>query len=176
MKLKLRGTYTLEVAQSAEVVRRRLQHEITEDWFWFAAIRNRSRFWGYVEDEKMKLRYTGCRKDTPLVKRNDFSPAFHGTIHETAGKTVLHFRWRISIFLIAFMTVWFAVAGFGFFLCLLDTDFDAILMTGGMLLGGFALLMWGVLSGVKDTKAALRETVVMPGEWWREYEREDQEI
>ena len=166
--MKLRGKYTLEVAQPLDVVRRRLQLEVTKGWF--AAIRNRSRFWGRIEDEKVKLYYTGCRKGADMVKRNNLCPDFYGTMHETAGRTTLHFKWRISIFHIVFMIVWFSVVGFAFSMSLMALDLITMLISGVMFFGGFALFVWGVRSGLKDTKAAIRETIIMPGEWWREYE------
>ncbi len=166
--MRLRGTYTLEVAQPLNVVRRRLQFEVTNGWF--AAIRKRSRFWGRIQDEKVKLYYTGCRKDADMVKRNNFCPDFYGTMHETAGRTILYFKWRIPIFHIVFLSVWFAVVVFAFFMSLMALDFVSILISGIMFLGGFALMVWGIRSGLKDTKAAIRETVIAPGEWWREYE------
>ena len=166
--MKLRGTYTLEVAQPLDVVRRRLQLEVTKGWF--AAIRNRSRFWGSIEDEKVKLYYTGCRKGADMVKRNNFCPDFYGTMHETAGRTTLRFKWRIPIFHIVFMTIWFSVVGFALFMSVMDLNLVTMLISGTMFFGGFALLVWGTRSGLKDTKAAIRETIIIPGEWWREYE------
>ncbi len=149
------GQYTLEIAQSPDVVCRRLQHETTKRWI--TALQNRSRFCGKVEKDRIEICYMGFKEDSEFMKRNSFCPIFCGKIYEENGKTVLQFKWHLSALVFAIMTVFIGISFFA------EVPFFLLV---------YALIMWGLNMGLKDTKAAIRDTIIMPGEWWREYEDE----
>ena len=145
------GKYTLEIAQPPDVVRRRLQYKMEQRWI--TALKKRSRFWGCIEGENIKLRYMGFKEDSDFMMKNNFCPCFRGRIHEEEGKTIFQLKWCIPIDALIFMAIWLGIA---------------VLLAGPFFLLGYALMLCGVNMGLKDTKAAIWETVISPGEWWRE--------
>lgn len=153
------GKYTTEIAQPPDVVRRRLQYKMSKRWI--DAFKKRSQFWGKVEEDKLKLRYMGFKEDSDFMMRNNFCPDFYGPIREENGKTILELKWRMPIIGLVFMMIWLGIAAF---------------VAGPLFLLGYALMIWGLNTGLKDTKAAIRETIVAPGESWHEYEGYYREI
>ena len=149
------GTYTLEIAQSPDVVCRRLQYETTKSYA--SALMNYERFYGNVNVEagEMKLRYTGFKKDSDFYMKNSFRPEFYGTAREENGKTVLRFKWHLSAVIFAFLAIFIGLS------ILIEIPFFLIV---------YAFMIWGLNVGLKEIKEAVRETIIMPGESWREYE------
>lgn len=151
------GSCVLKTKLSPEVISRCLQYETSNSYF--EAVNNRTYFFGNVDDEKFRIKYTGVKKDSDFYMRNSFYPVFVGDMYTEEGETVIEIKWHLPVAVIIFMCLWFLGVGFALYITLTVKAGAVTLIPVIMLIAAAAFMIFGVNSGLKATKAILKKVL-----------------
>ena len=169
------GKYRLRISQRRDVIRRRLAYETTNSVTEMQE--KRLLFTGTVEEDVFKIMRTCLiSKASDLCTRDGGRPVLHGYMHEEGEETVIDIKWNLSIPSIIFASVWLSGIVFGLFTTIIAREFTATFWVAMMLAVGIWIFFPGVGSSLEETKSALINVLVVPGESWREYEGDEWDV